>query len=499
MSEDLISSERAHGDLLAAAAYLGQHIKSGEGYSDAMKVIVPLYLERDEVDVAAELANSLSDPFTRDRLLIQVAEKCAEIGDDDYALQLADAIEDVGMQSQARERVAIKKALAGEFERASDLAEQVLHPDYVFAEIASGLAAAGRVAESEVSLNRIELPLAHASALQEIALRHLKTGQTVSAVEYLDKARVAARQIEHNEERVRALGEIAVSFIEAGRNDLAIESYEIARDEAEMLTSGHREVFLSGIAIGLLRAGNIDLADSVLDLVTDKTQVASGLLGFSRQFWNAEDKDEAMEALEEGYSIARSQKENETRDSRAANNVMGSIAVQFSMFGKHERAIEIAQENRDPGERLNSLGRIAQVAASGSDDAAASAAIAGIDDDASRVFALIGAADGWASSGNNEKALASLNEAVDIAKDLPQPLMRTSAFEAAAPLYLKYGTAEKSLETCRTALDSIALIRNDSDRAAALANLSDIYRRCGFDAEAEEKEILAAILRTVLW
>src|SRR5262249_8613457 len=139
------------------------------GHAEAIKAVVPRYLARGEVDLAAELSNAVDDPFTRDRLLIQVAEKCAETGDDEYALQLADAIEDVGMQSQARERAAIKKALAGEFEKASEIAEQILHPDYVLAEIAAGLAKAGREAESNETLERIELSVAKASALQEIA------------------------------------------------------------------------------------------------------------------------------------------------------------------------------------------------------------------------------------------------------------------------------------------------------------------------------------------
>src|SRR5262245_35422249 len=148
MSDQLITLEQAGNDVLAAAAYLAQYVKSSDGHAEAMKAVVPRYVERGEVDLAAELANTLEDPFTRDRLLIQVAEKCAELGDDDYALQLADAIDDVGMQSQARELIAIKKASGGEFDKASEVAEQILNPDYVYAEIAVGLAKSGQAGET---------------------------------------------------------------------------------------------------------------------------------------------------------------------------------------------------------------------------------------------------------------------------------------------------------------------------------------------------------------
>jgi len=121
MSEQLISVEQAGSDMLAAAAYLAQHIKSSEGHADAMKSIIPRYLERGNVDLSAELANTIDDPYTRDRLLILVSEKCSAINDEEYGLQLADAIEDVGMQSQARERVAIQKAIAGAFDKAEEI------------------------------------------------------------------------------------------------------------------------------------------------------------------------------------------------------------------------------------------------------------------------------------------------------------------------------------------------------------------------------------------
>jgi hypothetical protein len=393
MPELLISTEQAEGDMLSAAAYLAQGIKSSDGHAEAMKAIVPRYLEREDVDLAAELSNTVDDPFTRDRLLILVAEKCAAIGDDAYGLQLADAIEDVGMRSQALEKIAIRLASSGEFEKAAAIAEDVMHADYVYAEIAVGLAKNGRSEESADALNRIELPVAKATAKQAIAAWNLENGNREQAVASLEDAAAAARDIEHGEEKVRTLGEIANSFTEAERNDLALATFENAREHAETLTGTHRDSFLSAIAIGLLKAGNLDLADATLDIVSDRTQVASGLLGFAREFWLSGDKDEAMEALEESYSIVRSQRDTEIRDSRAANNVMGLIATQFAMFGKPDRAIEIAQQNRNDEEKINTLARIAQISTTEGNSEAARQAIRSIPEE-SQVFALIGRGDG---------------------------------------------------------------------------------------------------------
>ena len=136
MSDYFISIEQTENDLLACAAYLAERIKSNDGHAEAMKAILPRYLAKGEVDLAAELANAVDDPFSRDRLLTIVAEKCAEIDDYEYATQLAEAIEDDGLRAQALERIGLILAGKGETEKAAVIASSMSHPDFVFAGIA---------------------------------------------------------------------------------------------------------------------------------------------------------------------------------------------------------------------------------------------------------------------------------------------------------------------------------------------------------------------------
>ncbi|MBP9665145.1 MAG: hypothetical protein KBD94_11025, partial [Pyrinomonadaceae bacterium] len=114
MHDKFISREQAQGDLLSAAAFLAENIRSADGHAEAMNVIVPLYLAKGDVDLAAELSNQIAEPFARDKLLMQIAEKCAELDDDEYAVQLADAIEEHGLRAQAIEHVAQVKAAKGQ-------------------------------------------------------------------------------------------------------------------------------------------------------------------------------------------------------------------------------------------------------------------------------------------------------------------------------------------------------------------------------------------------
>ena len=77
MGEYQITIEKAENDLLACAAFLATNIKNSDGHGEAMLEIVPHFLEKGEVDLAAQFADAVDDPFVRDRLLTLTAEKCA--------------------------------------------------------------------------------------------------------------------------------------------------------------------------------------------------------------------------------------------------------------------------------------------------------------------------------------------------------------------------------------------------------------------------------------
>src|SRR5687767_4766318 len=136
MAQHLISRIDAENDLLACAVYLAESIPPGETHASAIAAVVPRYLEKGNVDLAAELSNTIDDPFTRDRLLTAVAVKCAELDDNEYALQLADAVEEPGMRMQALERVALARSAKGDFDEARNIAAGLPHFDGVLADIA---------------------------------------------------------------------------------------------------------------------------------------------------------------------------------------------------------------------------------------------------------------------------------------------------------------------------------------------------------------------------
>lgn len=499
MAEHQIPVEQAQENLLACAAFLAENIKSSDGHAEAMKEIVPRYLEKADVDISAELANSVDDPFTRDRLLMRVAEKCAAIGDDEYAFQLVEAIEDNSTQMQAQEHIAVQKSVKGDYEKAFEIAATLSHADFVYADIAVHQAESGDEINALNTLEKVDFPNAKTSAFQNIALLNLRNDETTKAIQLLEKALNSAEEIEFTEEKVRALNDIGSYFIEANQKDRAIETFDKAKITAETIDGTHRDSLLANVALGFLQAGTLDLADRTLDLVADKTQMTIALVGFAREFWQRGERDEALETLEEGYAILKSQRNSEIRDSRARFGLWGTIAVEFARFEKAERAIEIAQEVLDENSQTSALSQIAQACTFQNKDDFARQAAASIADDAQKMFALIGISDAHTKIEKKDEALKFLREAEALSETVPQLASRSAALNELAKRFYDYGDAQKARELLHENLETIAQIRDQSSRAVTLAQLSDFYEKLGFDLTDAEKEILQTIIRRVDW
>ena len=495
MAENQITIEQAREDLLACAAFLAGNIRSSDGHAEALKEIVPRYLEKSEVDRAAELADSIEDPFTRDRLLIAVAEKCAAIDDDEYAFQLVEAIEDTGAQAQARERIAAQKASKNDFANALEIAATLPHADFVYAEIAARQNAEGDEAAAFRIIERIDFANAKAPAFQNIAQFDLQKGETARAVNALEKAVEAASEIEFIEEKIRAFLEIGKHFIEAGDNGRAIETFDQAKTAAETLNNVHRDAFLANVAHGFLRAGSLELADRTLDLVADKTQISNALLGFAQEFRRKNETEEASESLEESYAILKSQRDDEIRDSRARFALFASIAAEYARSGKAERAVEIAQEIADEASQTSALQQIAQICAMQNQDESARQAVNAIPDDAQKMFALVAVSDAKNSIEDKTAALEFLREAETLAETVPQLAARSAALNELAARFHAHGDAEKSRLILRENLRLIGSIRDESRRAVALAQLSDFYEQLKFDLNDADRELILFLIR----
>lgn len=497
MAEHFISRADAESNLLACATYLAETIESAEGHAEGISTVVRRYLAKGDVDLAAELANTVDDPFTRDRLLIHVAEKCAEIDDDEYAMQLLEAIEEPALQAEGYERIGMLEASKSKYDAARKITESMAHPDYVLSTIAVKQFANGDSEGFRATLDEIEFPEARVSAYTGIAHARLSEKQIDGVSELLDAAGVDAAEIEHDEERIRALVEIGTLFHDIGNNGSAIQTFDKARDHAEQLDNVHRDGFLAAVSVGFLRAGSQDLADRALDLVEDKTQMATCLVGHARHYWGKEQKEDALESLEEAQAILKSQKDTETRNSKERYKLFGTIAAQFAHFDKGERAIEIAESIEDDTVAMTSLSQIAVIFASRGEDEFVRQAINAIPEEAQQAFALIGVADQAEKREQRAAAIAALDEAAEKAESVPQMSSRTSAYIEIARRYAKFDQADKFDAAIASGIEALTAIKDESIKVASLVELDSLVEELKLDIAGEDLTFLKTILKDV--
>ena len=493
MPEHFISREDAENDLLSAAAYLAESIPPGEAHASAITSVVLRVLETGNVDLAAELANSVDDPFTRDRLLIAVAAKCAEIDDDEYALQLVEAIEDPGFQAQGYEHVGIVKAEKGQIEKAGDVAALMIHPDGIFSRIAIRQAVDGDHEKALNSVGEIEYARDGVIALNSIAAELIKTEDNDRAGGVLLKAEEKAAEIEHDEERIRSYCEIAALLIEANQKGRAVGVYETARAQAEELDNAHRDPLLAHVAIGFLNAGSVDLADRALDAVTDKTQIATVVLAFARDHWRKDETTEAVEALEEAFEILRSQHESETRDSRSKFVLMGTIAAQFAGFELAERAIDAADLIPDETQKVSALSSIASIFAAQKNEPMARQTLEMIEMPDARTSALIGMSDAAAESDNADSE-DLLREATSGTEKIELLGPKGEALLAIAERHGKSGRIEKLRSVISQLLKVAAEMRDEAGQVSLLAGVARVTDEGDIELQEGDYAVLRAML-----
>jgi tetratricopeptide (TPR) repeat protein len=486
--------ENAKDDILKAATYLAEKLSSTDGYAEAMKTIVPLYLEKNEVDLAAELADNVHDPFVRDYLLMLVAEKCSEIDDDEYALQISEAIDDKAIQVETLEKIALRKIEKGSIEKALKIAEMLYTPERIFKEVALKYAENGNVEKAKSFIEQILIPSDKVLALQSLSEFLLKQNKTEEALQILNQACDQIEELDYEADKIRTLEEIANLFIRIGQKDKAIELLEKARQKAEKLEGIDRESLLSIIALGFLNAGSLELADRTLDLISDKIIIASTLISFARYFYENGESTEALDALEEAYQIQKSASAKEIRSTKEVFQLLSFIAVEFAKFGKGERAIEIAQQIGDENEQFKALSQIAQVFALQNKNEMVDQAIKAINQEDGKLFALIAVSDASKAQNRMDEALNSLQLALELVETVPQLSSRVSIYNEIAERFLNYGQIDKAREILLESIKTAALIRDESLASIALALSSKIYEKAGFTLNDSEKNILYQIL-----
>lgn len=477
-------------DLLSIAQAIANTIAGNEQHAAAISLIVNECLKRGDVDRAALAADEVSDPFMRDRLLLQTAEKCSEIDDDDYALQLMDAIEDPGRRLAAIEASGIVKARRGQIEKALSLAEMHLHSDRILAEIAVYHLLEGETQKAIDIINSIEFLPAAIDALIAGAEEKTKTSETSEAVMLLERAIEAATNLEQPDDLVDKMIAIGTALTAAGRNDLAISTFEQARQATDQIEGIHRDQLLAAIALGFTNAGSESLAEIALDSIIDLTQLSSALKSISEVHRKSGDAAKADEFLDEAYEVLRSEKDTQRRDSRASFALQAAIARSFAETNKADKAIEAAESIPLEDYSHTALVSIAAAFAEQGKTDEACAILSSISNDAGKVAGLLAIADALIS--DPARATEFLRLAAENVDGIIQQSLRVQILGEIIGRYLKIGNLEAAANLRHSLVETLPMIRDRFVQIREILILGSIF---GFEETNYSAEEIRAFLR----
>ena len=492
----LIEREQAENDLLSCAAFVAERIGSADGHAASVSDIALRYAARGELDLAAGLADEIKDPHARDVVLSEIAARCADFDDDEYGLQLAQAIEEYGYQQQAKHQIAARQAANGRFEAALATAELMDDPFAAVGEIAVRFAHDGDETRARELLKQVDFPTVRVQILNELAAAKIKRGEPAEDVEdVLAESLHESEQIEFAEERTQLLLEIAARFHEAGQDESTITVLEQAKQLAETLDRRFRDSVLVQIALLYARLGDFVGAEQTLKPIEDLQQTAAAHHGIALEHHADNDNEHALGSLAEAYAVLKSQPEKLIRDSAARFNLFAAIAIRFADFGKPERALEIALENPDDEARSAALSSIAAVAAANDRDDTARQAANSIEDFAGRVFALVAISRAEAKTRDAEQSLQYLREAAGLSEEIGRLPLRVKALNEIAECFAESGDKQKAAAHLHQSLQTAQAIVDQSLQSAALVNLAETYDKLDVELDEKELEILSLIVR----
>jgi hypothetical protein len=219
-------------EFLAAAERLLENLQ-GDAQDEVVSILATRYAKREFVEHAIDLAETISDPYTRDNTFAEIAAASIAAGASDYAGELLEMIDDPGVRSLAIEEMAVKYAELGVHEKSLDLMSELDDADPTLRRLA--------LVDSTFSDRSVEL----ASSISAPDLRAGTLGQLVTvarraerqseAAELLAESLRTAEEIDFSQDRIYAFVGIASQYAEIGETERA----------AEPLTPSFRAIYIA--------------------------------------------------------------------------------------------------------------------------------------------------------------------------------------------------------------------------------------------------------------
>ncbi|HET6975861.1 MAG TPA: tetratricopeptide repeat protein [Pyrinomonadaceae bacterium] len=365
MSTDTDSGDDyVHIEFLHAAERIAANLH-GDAKAEVISIIAGRYAKLALMDEALGLAETISDPFTRDHTLSEIAAASTATGAADYVDASLEMIDDHGSRSLAIEEIAVKHAEAGDLEQALKLTDELEDADPALRRIAL---AAGRYSPRAVELaSSITAPELRANTLGQLAALAYHSDHQSEAAELLAECLQAAEEIEFSENRIDVLIGVASLYEEIGDTDTALEllaqAFAFTADCEGLPPSGLSASFPRGEALTQLvesfaRLGHFDQADRAAEQIDDPFQFAHASTKEAMEYFRAGQVDQAFTLLSEALELALEEPVYGAQGMLVKDSLLAELAVGFARLGRLEKSFEVAGKLSSESQQFLALGLV---------------------------------------------------------------------------------------------------------------------------------------------
>jgi tetratricopeptide (TPR) repeat protein len=487
-------------DLLAATLAVTNTI-DGDEHAEIAEAVAIEYAQRNEMEKAVEVMETVQDPYLRDKGIGSLAVIAVGAGDSQFADQLLNSVEDPSILTVAIEQMAVSHARRGDFETALQLCSELADTAQASGEIAITYAAKG-FPEQAVELARsIESALPRTLAFVHIALEAIAQNNASSAKELLAEATESAAEIEFPEDQVDALVTIASVHERLGETDAAYEQLleairvcdEIESTSGVITATSVRDHELALIASALANLKFFERADEVLETMEDPFRFALGSKELAMAYHKNQRQTEANELLDQAVEITEEAEVVSEQATALQQEVFSNLAYGYAATGQIEKALEVAELVHRVALKHHWLEEIGKVAVQlGADPSMISDSFA---DNASKSLFWLVVSDTYGGLNRPEESGEALKRAMKCAEDSSdRPYEQTLAFNEIATRLAKNGRLEQASQLFQRTLTTIPTIASSTRKALVLLDLSRKYSRLGRELNDPERSMLREIL-----
>jgi tetratricopeptide (TPR) repeat protein len=341
----------ANEDLLASALGVAETVE-GEERSELLEAIAVEYCRRGNLETALELAESIQDPYLRERTIGTLAALSFDVQAPDQANELLDSIEDPSLVAIAIEQTSVRLAERGEFEEAIRLTDQLADPADALSNIAVLYAQKGNFEEAIEVAQMIEPAHTRTTTFGQLATELIGKGRNDEALELLGEATESAEAIDFPEDQVYALAGLASVYEKLGERDSAFEiltqAQELCGDIESSAgvgisaTSG-RDQALSQIVGALASLNFFEKADSVLEEIEDPFQFSLASMQLAEGYHKDGRQGPAKELLDQAVEITREPELTGERGIAIREQVLSLLAYRYALFGYFDESLKLAE------------------------------------------------------------------------------------------------------------------------------------------------------------